>query len=185
MIGRIQGENKFVKSLNKLANEHGVDWKTIKRAINYTGPTTRKPRCVLPNIRRRREIVRRCAKKRCSKNGREYPVFASSEAIRKFLSNKRISASKSTVQRDLRAGGFTCRVRRRVPTREPAVLEKRRRFCAKWVRKTKQMKTVVFSDEHTVSINDHGSRTMWVDEDRFAPSACTRAALFFCEHFFL
>jgi transposase len=92
-------------------------------------------------------------------NGRSFPVNCSaSEIAAKIVAN----VSTSTVLRDLKALGFASRVRRKVPTREPKTIEARLQFCKYWARRTKMCERVVFSDEHTVSINDHTTRRMWV-----------------------
>lgn len=163
-IGRIQGAAEFA-SINAIARKHQLAWATVKRAIGYKGPTIRKSRAVPLPIKRRRNIVAQLAKKRIEKNGRQYPVYCTANAIRKELERKRIFASKPTVVRDLHAMDMDCLVRCRVPSREPKVLDARRKFCSNWLPKRRTFKFIVWSDEHTISMNDHTSRTMWVSKD--------------------
>ena len=160
LIGRIQGESKY-RPLNSLAKQYKLSWATSK-AVNYTGKRVRKTRIVPLRIRRRRRIVVMLAKKRACKQGRQYPVYFTASGIQRALLHKGISVSKATVLRYLRAGGLACRVRHRVPTRDPIVIKARCQFT--WLRKSRDFKRIVWSDEHTVSINDHASRTLWVDE---------------------
>ena len=164
LIGRIQGESKF-QSLNSIAKQYGLSWRTVRRALNYKGRVARRNRPVFSHIKRRRHYVSAFAKKKACKQGRWYPIFSTANAIRKALLKKSIIVSKRTVVRDLHATGLACRVRRRVPTREPAVIQKRLQFCVDSLPKPKNFAKMVWSDEHTVSINDHTSRTMWVDKN--------------------
>jgi hypothetical protein len=163
-IGKLQGESEF-RSVNALATKYGLSWVTVRRALNYTARRVKKLRGVLRRVQRRRGCVARLAKKRVLRHGREHPVHHTVSAIKKALSRRGICASRATVWRDLHASGLSSRVRRRVPTRDPVVIEKRHQFCVNWLQRSKDFKRVVFSDEHTVSINDHTSRTMWVGPD--------------------
>ncbi len=170
LIGRIQADFVHLKSINAVAKHYGLNWRTIYRAIHYKGRLPRAARFIPGHVLRRRKLVKELARKRVTCNGRPYPIHGSATSIQQALHKKGLFTSKATVLRDLRRAQLVCRVRRRVPTREPAVHEKRRLFCASWLRRSKDHKKVVFSDEHTVSINDHTSRTMWVaHEDEVLP----------------
>jgi len=144
-----------------LARRYHVKWDVINRIVNASILPVLRTRAVPHAVTKRRRMVAKLAKKTVVKNGRKYPVFCTATAIKEELNRRfAVSVSKATVLRDLHHVDFECLVRRRVPTRDPKVVEQRLRFCAMWLRRG--TKNLVFSDEHTISVNDHTSRTMWV-----------------------
>lgn len=123
----------------------------------------KKPRKVCRRIEKRRKLVCSLVRRRTTVHGRVFPQFCSASELTDELQKKKVSASRWTVWRDLHQLGFRSVVRKRVPTRDPVVLKKRLDFCSNWLRKGRNMcRKIVFSDEHTLSINDHTKRRMYV-----------------------
>ena len=167
-IGRLQGEHACRKdtSCDALARGHRRSWATIDKALRRKDTdvrVVRKSPRTSPAITARRKAVVALAEQTVVVDGRELPVNCTAESIRNALPPA-MRPSKSTVLRDLQASGMDCRVRRRVPTRDPAVCRQRLIFARGWSKpqQRRQMKLVVWSDEHTASINDHTCRTMYV-----------------------
>jgi transposase len=94
--------------------------------------------------------------------GLTMPVFASASQMAQGLAENNIKVSKTTVWRDLRLQGFRSFVRKRVPSRNAEVLKKKRAFMKEWAKQSPYTcRKLVFSDEHTVSINDHTTSRMY------------------------
>ena len=169
-IAQMQTEHRIRKStVSALARRYKVSWGVASRALNkdLSQPAQRKPRGPNAAMLKRRKAVRALALRRKTVKGRSYPVFCSAAEICAQLP---VKVSAKTVFRDLKALGFASRVRCKVPTREPSTIAKRQEFCAYWSRRTAMSERIVFSDEHTVSINDHSRRRMWVAPgDRIVP----------------
>lgn len=161
-IGRIQGEFSCGHvSIHKLAQKYG-------RSLEHHWPcdpihehSTAKESRIVATCHCA-TTINWSTSQRAFINERQYPKFCTATQIQQELQNSHaVSVSKTTVLRDLRSG-FQCRVRKRVPIREPRVLRDRLKFAQKLSKNTAVIQRIVFSDEHTVSINDHSSRTMWV-----------------------
>jgi len=176
-MGLIQGEYKALKcpNLAAMARHLGRHHSVIERALAYKedSPPVRKPRKVPENIQKRRKVTVDLAKEIVLKDEREYPKNPTVAEIRESMPAK-LRKSRSTVARDLKESDFVCRVRHKVPTRDPGKKRERLSFAKGWLKpsKLKQHKLIVFSDEHILSINDHSSRTMWVkrgEEYRIIP----------------
>lgn len=139
---------------------------TIRRCCMCQGKKKKKARKTCTSVFKRRKLVRAIARRRQKVGGRVYPVFCSASQMSRELAKKGVHASKWTVIRDLHFLGFRSRVRVRVPTRDPKVFSDRLRFATKWLLNgPRACSKIVFSDEHTVSINDYGNRRMFVLED--------------------
>jgi len=164
-IGRIQGAALARKGpLNEraLARQFGHSPSTIAMALNYKGEPrgVYKKRKVTASVAARRRKVVRLATQTETKNGRVYPVNCTANEIASALGNVDVQA----VRRDLKATEFVYRVRNKVPSRDPKVIQSRYEFTSFWNRRAQLANhiRIVFSDEHTVSLNDHGSRGMYV-----------------------
>jgi len=163
-IGKIQG---FARSLARhgpinvkaVARYFRRSWETISMALCYTSGNrgVRKARKVDRELQKRRRKVTRLATQTATIDGRVYPVNCTAPQIANAL-----GVPVGRVRRDLKAEGFVPRVRTKVPSRDPAVHVKRYDFTALWRMQTRMALRLVFSDEHTVSLNDHGSRIMHV-----------------------
>lgn len=166
-IGRIQGlkMGRPRTTVDAIATATGHSWETVSNALVAAGGPrgVRKPR-KLPAVEARRKAVLKLATATKSKGGRDVPVFTSAPQMAKHLSSAGTPVSASMVRRDLAALDFVCRVRRAVPTRDPAVEAVRLKHATFWCTKAQQknIKKRVSSDEHTLSINDHTSRKMYV-----------------------
>lgn len=150
-------------SISLLSRKHHLSWHTVERALKYR-QKARKKRETSVRVRFRRLLVASLTEKTLRFNGRIYPKYPSAGDIRDALLAEGETVSKRTVCRDLHAQGFSSLVRRRVPTRDPEVLRKRLSALRSWKSQGLSSLTekLVFSDEHTISINDHSTRRMWV-----------------------
>jgi len=164
-IGRIQGEARSLArrgpvNVQALARYFRHSWETINKALCYKCGSrgVRKARKVDRELQKRRRKVTRLATQTVTIDNRVYPVNCTATQIAHALGGVPVGR----VRRDLKAEGFVLRVRTKVPSRDPAVHEKRYEFTTLWRRQTRMALRIVFSDEHTVSLNDHGSRTMHV-----------------------
>lgn len=131
-------------------------------------------------LRERRELVAALAEKVLeSPGGRRTPLHPSPNAVGAALEEgHKIKVSRKTVENDLKRLGFRCRIRPLKPhyARDVKNLEQRKQFVndRRWMNKKKVAKAkansifkrILFSDEHTVSVNDHGNRTMWVRDGK-------------------
>lgn len=123
-------------NVSQIAHALGWSWGKAKRWIDANDTRVfrreRKPSQAVVDRRRR---VAALAQQRDVTNGVRSPKFASASAIRTALQQRGITVSKRTVVRDLRAEGFRSRVRRKVPTMDPAVHKKRLTFARSWTGK--------------------------------------------------
>jgi len=166
-IGRIQGEararaRKGTVNVRALARKCGRSPGTIEMALNYKEGDrgVYKKRKVSSAIAQRRRKVIQLATKTETKDGRVYPVNCTAGQIAEALGGIHVKR----VRRDLKSLGFNARVRRKVPSRDPKVFSARFQFTKFWNRaaQLRNHVRIAFSDEHTCSLNDHGSRTMYV-----------------------
>lgn len=95
---------------------------------------------------------------------RRVPLYGSASCIARALVREHgISVSKMTALRDLRALGFSCRVRRKVTSTAQRDATERQMFAKRMLRKGKQfLNRIVFSDEKIFTSNDQTWRKMWV-----------------------
>jgi len=164
--GRLQGEFSARKTtITALARRYGHHYNTVESALQYTGEKKKRAlRAVNPEVKQRRALVKRLADKVfLDAEGRPHPEHCTLTSIKNTLPEK-YKASRTTVWNDLKALDYVCRSRHRAPTRDPAQLKLRYDFCRGWTKpsKVRLIKKIIFSDEHTVSVNDHTSRTMHV-----------------------
>jgi len=166
-IGRIQGaamarKTKGPPNVLALSRKFRRAQDTIVMALHFNGGPrgVYKKRKVAAAIAKRRRTVTKLATQTELHDGRVYPVHCTAPEIAAALRVRSISA----VRRDLKACEFECRVRRKVPSRDPKVIDSRFEYTTFWNRHAQLQNhvRVVFSDEHTCSLNDHGSRTMYV-----------------------
>jgi len=165
IAGRIaEYHARTVSSVAATARHFRLAWHTIKRALSRSAPRgQRKPRRVPAPIVTRRAQITALATTTLSKGNATWCEFPSAPALKVQLALTGCTVSARTVQRDLRAAGFTSRVRKNVPTRDANVVRARARFCARMRRKgNRWMARIVFSDEHGMSTNDHSNRRQWV-----------------------
>lgn len=168
-IGRIQGEFKarYKKNIAAMAWAKGKSWETIHRAVNYVEKKVRKPRKTLKRVQDRRRAVVEAAKEVKVYNHKTYPANPTLAEIKESITSK-FKASRATICRDLKKSDFVCRVRNKAATRDPEKIKLRLVFAKGWLKPNKVAlhKRIVFSDEHTLSVNDHTSRTMYVPKSQ-------------------
>ena len=118
---------------------------------------------------KRRQRVKHLVDRVVSADGTVQPEFGSVKLINQGLNHlfphdPTKPVSREIIRRDLKAIGYVNRVRRRVPTRDPAVEKKRLGFTRKYL----NLKTclILFSDEHMLDRNDKTCRTQWVPSKR-------------------
>lgn len=175
-IGRVQGLFSGRKTtIAQVARVTGRSWCAVAAAMHASDVpqpchTKRAPSTL---VKRRRAAVQRLAKETILRGGKEYPLYCSASAIWKALPPSLKPKTARSVNYDLHELGFEPRVRRKDPSRDPAVLRRRLLWARGLLRQrsfSSFARTIVFSDEHTVSVNDHTSRTMWVrPEDAVIP----------------
>jgi len=161
-VGLIQGLYRAQrrKNMQQVARDSGHSWGTVRSAIDrfQNPPKQRAARRIFDHITHRRAQVKRAVNKRYKKDGVDYPVYCSAPQIAKAL-----GLEVHVVRYDLKKLGLKCRVRKAVPTREPKVLQERKAFADLWLSAPRaKVKRIVFSDEHTLSVNDHTQRIMYV-----------------------
>lgn len=142
--------------MKRVASLLHTSLRTLARVV--TNPNRlRGTRKTAAKVFRRRKIVLRLVTERKRKERRTWPVNPSANVVRLRLLERGIVVSKSTVTRDLHSLKLTPYVRPAVPTlsRDPERVAFARRH-----QKTSS-DNIVFSDEHFVTINDRGARTMW------------------------
>lgn len=116
---------------------------------------------VSEKMRVRRRMVTLLARQTISKHGKVFPRYPTAAEIRAQLIVRGTSVCLATVRKDLKECGFTCRVRKEVPSLDAKHFKLRLHF-AKQVIRSGTWRRWVFSDEHLQSCNDHSCRTMWV-----------------------
>ena len=165
--GLIQGEFAARHTTPEaLSRKWGRSPTTIADALAFKDAPkiVRKPRAVSQHVQARRRGVVALADKTTLVDGKEYPVHCTNANIRKNLPPVLQPKSRSTICKDLAAEGMVSRVRKRVPTRDPATHAVRLIFCKGWSKPSMRNKMwrLCFSDEHILSVNDHTSRRMYV-----------------------
>lgn len=159
--GRAQELHKR-KSVRGVASAMGVCWRTAKRLL-ARARVHMKERKANAVITQRRVLVKFFATEMFLRNGNFYPKNPSSARIARAIEAQTERRWSSwTVRRDLLHLGFSARVRRYVPSKDPRVIAKRVAFARVWARRL--CKNIVFSDEHMCSTNDTSCRTQWVKD---------------------
>jgi len=165
------------KALTPLCRKHGPKvtqvskWSGISIATLYRiwewnpedGPWRDGTRADNAGLIQRRKIVVQLAKEvATTPTGKKFPIYPSAPAIKKKLATMgRGNVQRSTIHRDLQASGMKCVVRRYIPTRD---LSKKRAFAAAMLKNPALCRRLIFSDEHTISVNDHSCRIQYVQE---------------------
>lgn len=149
-----------IRSLSKVMK---VSKHTVEKALAYRGgrPKTAVARRATPDaVKKRRKLVLAISQRRRCVGTQRIPMFCSASQIAAQLAlEHKIRVNASTAYRDLRAMGAKCYVRRKVPTRDPAVHKKRLDFVKK-IRK-QDVRNFIFSDEHVESAMDFSDRTVY------------------------
>ena len=102
---------------------------------------------------------RQNARKRTIHNKLVYPSLVA--LSRAMFTHHHVSVSPSAVGRDLKASGYTAKVRPRGPRRYELDESIRLKFCREHVRNDELGRKIVFSDEKFSDCNDHGSKWQW------------------------
>lgn len=147
------------------ARTFNIDRRTVRDIVFPPPPRVSKPRRVRRSVADRRRAVKICAVATHLVGNVEYPLYCSVREILAELSKQRRwkDTTPYQVRHDLRLLGFRNLVRKKVPTRNPAVLAKRLAFCKQVISDgTSAARKIIFSDEHYVTTNDNSRRTMWV-----------------------
>jgi len=148
--------SKRKPSVNAVARKFKLSWATAKAIVANTPRKPRSPGSLV--AKRRRKVARLAMKTMKTVEGRTVPLYPTCAKLADF-----VGVHRSTVRRDLKSSGLVCRVRRKIPTVDPEVWQKRFRFCSEFKGAGYAGLTkILFTDEHTLSLNDHTSRTMWV-----------------------
>lgn len=173
IMGRIaQKKADFPElSIRRLVQTMGVSKHDVEKALAYRGgrPKTREARRTVPeSVKKRRKLVFAISQRTKTIAGQRYPVNCSASQIAAQLAAEhKIRVTSSTVYRDLCAVGAKCYVRRKVPTRDPAVHKKRLDFVKK-IRKA-DVRRHIFSDEHVESAMDFSDRTFYAMRPEHVP----------------
>lgn len=135
-----------------------------KLALAKKAPKRRKTTAKQAQMARRRHAVTGLARQTETRNGKTRPKFATAGAISNELNRLGLRCSRWTIRRDLIKEHFVVRVRTTIPTTQAGDRKRRRLFCKDarhWA-----WEHLVFDDEKVFTVNDCGSRTMWVAPGR-------------------
>lgn len=183
------GYRNYGSSYAELAKQFNVSKNTIGvilRSYDEHGNLTQPQRvrnlqtAFQKKIKVRRNMMKRYAKATCVKGGRKFVKHGSARCIREaaLIDPKNpVKKSVRTIQRDLKAAGLKCLVRKKCSSLKPQHVSARLKFSQTfkqkykyayqtWNDRTNMFKKIVFSDEHTCTGNDHSLRTMWVEHRR-------------------
>ena len=149
--------------VSALKGIRGAGTSTVRRVLTHSqddGPRISGRRAVRRNIAVRRALAVQYATKVKTEKCRRYPVNPSCRAVVCCLRKQdKIKVGRETVRRDLTKGGLAHYVRPKITFKSSA---KRLAFVNTQVTKTKrELEAILFSDEHYVNVNDHGSRGCW------------------------
>lgn len=149
IMGR-QGTRISLSTIHRMlrAHEEGLDV-----------PRTATTRATSAAVTERRSLIQRLA----LNIGSHGPKFCSSTAIKVELAvarrgRKTYNVSAQTVRRDLKCMNFKS-YKRSVRPSEPTM--RRKRFAKRELEKGDRLRLIIFSDEHFISINDHGVRRQY------------------------
>jgi len=157
----------------------GVSEATLYRIWRWDpnhGPWRHHTRATPRSILQRRGAVKILAKtKKRTPLGKWFPAYPSAPAITKALHDAgKGEVHRSTIYRDLTKSGMKCVVRKYIPT---ADLSKKKSFARSCLTNPTLMRRLVFSDEHTVSVNDHSCRVQYVEREGGKPLGRERKRL--------
>lgn len=136
---------------------------TVSRHSKKSEVVTSKRCRIHQMVAKRRQIVCRLAEMRKKVGDQLFPSFPTAgEIAAELFRTTKIKATVGVVRRDLSCSGMTSYVRKYDPTRDPKHVINKKRFAKKMLaRSPAYLKRLCFSDEHTVSLNDHTSRRMY------------------------
>lgn len=160
----IRALRRFVtRRVGRIATIGGVSTTTVRRVLAHPedGPARRTGiRAARANLVLRRALVKRLATTVVVRGTRRVPAFPTCASI-KLEVRKRLGmkVSVETIRLDLHKVGLRSYVRPKIPyctsvDRIPFVT----RMLAL---PNSKLKKIIFSDEHFVSVNDHGPLRMW------------------------
>lgn len=169
-VGEMQGRRLAGDSFSDISKATRFSTQAVRYwcAGNGRVPQAHRPPRVCPGqraeMRRRRQMLLRLAAK---KDRRGVRLNGSVREICGALAKKGVKVCRQTVDRDLIASGWKCRVRPRVPSTSAEDAEKRVVFAIKFANVNTQR--LIFSDEKLWTTNDNGIRTEW-NPDGATPS---------------
>lgn len=133
-----------------------------RRKTEKKGPYVARKR-LHPLIERRRSLVKELALKKHVVEGKWYPTYPSAGDIAIELKRRyNVDASSRTVQQDCSKLRLKSYVRKHDPTRDPKHRKLKVAFAKRMLAMSSRwLSMIVFSDEHTMSLNDHTSRRMY------------------------
>jgi transposase len=149
----------------RVAYLSGIPLRTLYRIQAWDpaqGPRNRGARKPSHKLAKRRAATAGLAKKVCADaSGFLYPKFPTAATIgRELLRTGKGKVSISTIQRDLKSSGLRVRRRKYIPVQD---LEKKQAFCKDMLKKPAFCQRIMFTDEHTCSINDTSCNQQWVE----------------------
>jgi transposase len=166
-IRRLHADEQFPVTTRRLARTFQCSSATISywlRCEHLPGATKRLP----PKNRRkgmqaRRTRVGKLATETVLRNNRVHPKFSSTASIQQELAKTHNTiVTRMTVYNDLKALGFSSRVRPRVPCTDLRDYARRLAFTREIARRGLRGRDIIFSDEKMFTTNDFAARTMWV-----------------------
>lgn len=162
-----QSPKRSIHTTRTLAKVFKVSSATISRWLTSQHLPGERPRVppkpVTDGMDARRAIVKTLAGKTKVNNNRVNPEFGSLAAIRAELhSTYGIDVTRQTVHTDLRALGFVCRIRPRVPCTDLADYRRRLNFVRSIIARSISGRDIIFSDEKLFTTNDFCGRSMWI-----------------------
>ena len=127
------------------------------------GPAPGKRTRVHSDVVRRRMLVGGLADRREKVDGKWYPMYPTAhEIVDALMLKHKVKATVAVVRSDLKCEGYKSYVRKYDPTRDPKHVVVKKRFARKMLTMSPRfLKRLAFSDEHTLSLNDHTSRRMY------------------------
>lgn len=145
----------------------------MERALSH-----RSRRAKVDTVKKRRQVVVAIAREaRVEKiKGRKVVVGKAFPALgdiaKEFLKRRKVTVARATVSRDLRASGFTSKVRPRVVNNDPVKNKARLLFCQQIRRDKVSSGDVLFSDECWVNDNDNTNRREWTESGASPTPRC-------------
>eukprot|EP00744_Colponema_vietnamica_P002414 GILI01003792.1.p1 GENE.GILI01003792.1~~GILI01003792.1.p1 ORF type:complete len:344 (+),score=23.22 GILI01003792.1:361-1392(+) len=156
--------------------ERGVELETLAYMFQQSTRTAKRWASKKPESRGRKpktEVIAarartayRIARRKKYSDGKRQPEHPTPKRIAKVLREEfQIQVSPHTVRRDLKSLGVHAYVRPRHPNLRNA--KNRLAFAKLWLSKGNHASRLVFTDEHYISTNDNGSRTMMCKQGEY------------------
>lgn len=114
------------------------------------------------SVAKRRKLVTKLLQEREDRNGTSALKFPSTPALKAECARRGVVVKKEALRRDLHKSGLKSLVRGKRPS---LPYKERTSFCEKWLKNNKskeEASRICFSDEHEMTVNNHGSRLQWV-----------------------